>query len=425
MKTKVLWFSNHVFSYESSEKIELNRNSGRGWVSALEYALRQYDEYELAIAFPDNSITSIQKEEYDNRVVYRIPFPESKIKRWKNRFLGKLEGEDIIQNHIKVVEDYQPDLIHIYGTENSFGKIINKVDAPIIMDLQGILSSIVLKWYSSISKFESFIYSSLFAIINIKTHYHDYKIKVKRGEREKDILSNAQYVTGRTHWDKNISKALAPNAHYMSCSRVIKDDYWNTDWSMPNNNELHLLSIMNEDFYKGLDVVVKTCQILEKNNIPYKWKIVGITPKSDYVKIVYRKIGVKPNQLNIEFCGKKSSKEIANLLTETNFFIHPSYIENSPNSVCEAMVAGAPVIATQVGGVGSFIKHDVSGWMFQEGDYTMLAGLLGYLNVQKDHVLKVCYEGKTVARKRHNLEKILNDTISNYQYVLQKERKNQ
>ena len=289
MKTKVLWFSNHAFSYESSETIELKRNSGRGWVAALEFALRKHPDFELAIAFPDNSITSIKKEEFKNRVVYRIPFPKSKIRRWKNRFLGKLEGKDIIDKYIEVVSDYKPDLIHIYGTENSFGMIADKVETPIIFDLQGILSSIVQKWYSSISKYESFIHSSLFSILNIKTHYHDYTIKVKRGEREKQILSNAKYITGRTHWDKNIAKALAPEALYMSCSRVIKEDYWNTNWEMPSGPDLKFLSIMNEDFYKGLDVVANTCKILKQNNINFKWQIVGINEKSDYVKIVSKK----------------------------------------------------------------------------------------------------------------------------------------
>ncbi len=422
MKAKILWFTNHVVSFDIENKDELKRNSGRGWVAALEHALRDYTEFELAIAFPDNSISSIQKLEYENRVIYKIPFPDSKLSRWKNRLLGKLEGDDIIQKHLDVVKDYNPDLIHIYGTENSFGEIINKIDTPVILDLQGILSSIVLKWYSSISKFESFIYSSLFAMINIKTHYHDFKIKVKRGEREKKILSTAKYITGRTHWDKNIAKTLAPHAHYMKCNRVIKDDYWRVNWIYPENQEIELLSIMNEDFYKGLDVVYKTASLLKKNGIKFNWKIVGINQKSDYVKIVTKKVGIRPELLNIEFSGKKNSGEIAGLLCNTNFFIHASYIENSPNSVCEAMVCGTPVIATQVGGVASFIKENESGWMIQEGDYTMLAGLIANLIENKNKVIDVAKEGQKQARIRHNKDEILNHTINNYRYVLEKEK---
>ncbi len=414
---KILWFSNHVISIEKSANNEL-KNHGRGWVGELEYGLRDYNDLEIAVATPDNTIKTLQKTTFENRTLYRIPFPASKFNRWKMRFLGKLEGPEFVNKYLEVVNDYQPDLIHIYGTENSFGEIITKVNIPVIVDLQGILSLIVNKWYSSISKFESFIYSSFFSMINIKTHYHDYKVKVKRGEREKRFLKTAKFVVGRTHWDKAVARVMAPNAVYMNCSRVIKADYWNTDWKMPEGHSVSLLSIMNEDFYKGLDVVYKACDILVKHGLKFTWKIAGIKASSDYVKIVEKKTGLKAKKLNIDFLGKMSSANISELMKDSNFFVHTSYIENSPNSVCEAMVCGVPSIATNVGGVSSFITNGVSGWTIQEGDYTMLAGLIVSLSENKELVEKVSTEGKNRARKRHNVKDIIEETIENYNAVL-------
>lgn len=61
-KTKVLWFSNHKISVEHSKDLELKKNSGRGWVAALEMLLRDFSSYEIAIAFPDNTVTEMKKK---------------------------------------------------------------------------------------------------------------------------------------------------------------------------------------------------------------------------------------------------------------------------------------------------------------------------------------------------------------------------
>ena len=118
------------------------------------------------------------------------------------------------------------------------------------------------------------------------------------------------------------------------------------------------------------------------------------------LKLFQKKTKAVLSDLNINFLGKKSSPDIAELLLGSNFFIHASYIENSPNSVCEAMISGTPVIAGQVGGVGSLIKHDETGWMFQEGDFTMLAGMISNLKDDKERVLMVAENGKKNRKKK-------------------------
>ena len=45
---------------------------------------------------------------------------------------------------------------------------------------------------------------------------------------------------------------------------------------------------------------------------------------------------VKSN--NITLRGIVSAEELANSLSEATVYVHPSYIDNSPNSICEAQV---------------------------------------------------------------------------------------
>ena len=417
MKAKILWFSSHTISIEKDSSNELKKNFGRGWVGMLESNLRDYKDYEIAIAFPNKNIDKIRKSVFGNRVFYEIPFPNSKLKRWYQRFRGKLEGKEFLSKYMEIIQEYDPDLIHIFGTENSFSQIIYHTKKPVLVDIQGLLTHVTFKWFSHISKWDTIKYSSIFHIINLNTHIHQYKIKIKRAKREQDLLRNVKLVSGRTTWDKMVTTVMAPNASYYHCSRVIKDAFWSHSWKKPENAHKSILTVMNPDFYKGLDVVFQTCEKLTEYGLDFTWNVVGVSEKIDYVKIISKKLKLKPNKINVRFLGKTTSEDIAKMLTEVDFYVHPSYMENSPNSVAEAMIVGTPTIASVTGGVPDYIDHKKTGWIFQEGDYYMVAGLILNL-LNDDNVIKIAEEGRKVARIRHNPETIAHDAISNYNNIL-------
>ena len=43
-------------------------------------------------------------------------------------------------------------------------------------------------------------------------------------------------------------------------------------------------------------------------------------------------------------------------------------MDNSPNSLCEAMAVGMPVIASNIGGIPSLIDDEVNGLLFKVND---------------------------------------------------------
>ena len=50
--------------------------------------------------------------------------------------------------------------------------------------------------------------------------------------------------------------------------------------------------------------------------------------------------------------------------------IHPTRADNSPNAVKEAVVAGVPVIASDIGGIPDYVFPGQNGFLFPPGDAT-------------------------------------------------------
>ena len=70
----------------------------------------------------------------------------------------------------------------------------------------------------------------------------------------------------------------------------------------------------------------------------------------------------------VRFTGYLSQAEIAELLGTASMLVLPSFAEGVPVVLMEAMAAGKPVVATQVGGVAELVRDGASGRIVPPGD---------------------------------------------------------
>jgi glycosyltransferase involved in cell wall biosynthesis len=66
----------------------------------------------------------------------------------------------------------------------------------------------------------------------------------------------------------------------------------------------------------------------------------------------------------------------ASLLARAHVFVLPSHVEGLPLSVLEAMAAGVPVIATDIGGTREAVEHEKTGLLVAPGDARALAAAI-------------------------------------------------
>lgn len=79
----------------------------------------------------------------------------------------------------------------------------------------------------------------------------------------------------------------------------------------------------------------------------------------------------------ITFFGPRS--DVTELLSKTGIFVLSSRFEGLPLSILEAMRAGLPVVASDVGGVCELVSDNITGFLFRSGDSITLRSQLSKL----------------------------------------------
>ena len=67
------------------------------------------------------------------------------------------------------------------------------------------------------------------------------------------------------------------------------------------------------------------------------------------------------NEVNANFLGNMPNHELPEIINQHELFILPSFYENMPKTLLEAMACGLPVIGTDVKGINEVIEHRKNG----------------------------------------------------------------
>lgn len=89
----------------------------------------------------------------------------------------------------------------------------------------------------------------------------------------------------------------------------------------------------------------------------------------------------------VDFVGRVERDAMAELLRASTLAINPSRVDNTPNSVLEALACGVPVVSTDVGGVPFIVEDGVTALLVPPRDPPAMAAAL--LRLLDDQALAV------------------------------------
>lgn len=402
---RVLWFTNTSSNYAVGE----NPYNGGGWISSLETELTKNKEITLGIAFRlDGQPGKIVK---DNVCYYPIENPFS------GSFFGRIRGfltanrrqqVFFLDRYEKVIADFRPDIIHVFGTEQDFGLIAEHVNIPIIIQMQGILNPYLNAFLPPGIPLSRYLFTGGHPL-HIAGRMKGYVTLKSNARREIGIFENNRHFIGRTEWDRSVVSIFNPYASYDFCSEILREVFYtNEERELPPT--LVITTTISGSIYKGYDVVLKCAQVLKSClRQDFEWRVYGNVDKR-----IERMVGISADNVNVKLLGVASPESIKTSIMQSTLFVHPSYIDNSPNSVCEAQILGCTVIGQFVGGLDTLIRHGETGILVSPNDPYRMAYFIKYLWDNPSINEAIGRRAAEEARLRHDKDKIVCDTIYLY-----------
>lgn len=416
LEMKILWFSVTPLSLDPRENTGAD---GKGWISSLLQIALDIEGLELVVAYGNYSP---EKKEEEKRG--RLKIVPINICRYTKRQIIKdmmtyQEVDDyVLSESLKIVEENKPDLIHVFGSEWSFGLLSNRVNIPVVIHIQGLWSqirnSLLLPGQSTL--FDRLKPELLTHPLGFFARYQYYNLSLERHRREEEILRQSLFFMCRTRWDQSIVRFYNREARIFHVDEALRSDFLacRRRWTYRAKDKKIVIATIGACYsIKGPDVVLKTAKLIRDNtNYEVEWKWIGGTEKD--IREFEKLTKIKAKEVGLQMMGTLGAPEMIDELLLSDMYVHTSYSDNSPNAVCEAQYLGLPVIATSTGGVPSlFSEHYDRELLVPTNDPFYLASKILELREDSMKAETLSEENWIVAHERHDTAHIkqqLSDT---------------
>lgn len=306
-------------------------------------------------------------------------FPEPTMHRYQ---------ADLEQQFRDQVWAFQPDAIHIWGTEYGHTLAMLRVCQSLgllnkcAVSIQGLCSVYARHYAEGLpqSVYWSCTPRDLLRLDNIPGQQRKYAL---RGKMETEALSLTKHVIGRTPWDKACCAALAKDAQYHFCNETLREDFYTGSWQYDTCRKHRIFLSSLETPIKGFHYLLEAMPVILKKYpdatvaVPgasfFPADAKGAMKQQSYHRYLCRLARSMGLEGKIDFLGRLSPEDMKREYLQSNVFLLPSTVENSPNSLGEAMLLGVPCVAADVGGVSTMLKDQQEGLLYPSTEPFLLA----------------------------------------------------
>ena len=119
---------------------------------------------------------------------------------------------------------------------------------------------------------------------------------------------------------------------------------------------------------------------------------------------------------HVTFLGQ--CDEVPKLLAQADVFVFPSLYEGLPGAIIEAMLAGCPIVASNIPQVAELIKDGETGLLVPPEDPRALAAAVERLAGNRELAERMGAAARDVARRRYDIRRIVQQTEQFYRDIL-------
>ena len=196
--------------------------------------------------------------------------------------------------------------------------------------------------------------------------------------------------------------------HNIASNQVEKNTVLFMGW-MEKRKGLHIL----------LDAMARV--ISEVPSVKFYLVVKKVKWEKDYEKLIISKMAGIPKHNYILITGQLNRNEIKELLNKATIVIVPEQWENmSPLIIIEAMSAGKPIVASNLGGIPELIEDGISGLLAHYNTPSDFADKVIYLLRNPEKSKELGLTARTRIALMSNKEKIAQEYLSIYKQLIDK-----
>ncbi len=381
-----------------------------GCLNRIIESKKEDEKITLGVCFPAEGEISSSSEVIDGITYYGFKEDLSRPEVY--------DGSVELRFHT-ILDDFKPDVLHIFGTE--FPHCLAMIRAfgnsdRVLLGIQGVCSVIADKYMAGIPEEvqRSATFRDRIKEDSLLQQQEKYRA---RAEHERESIMLSGNIAGRTSFDRSEALSVNPGARYFDINETMRPCFYMGKWS-DKRCVSHSIFLSQGDYpLKGFHFMLQAMPaILEKypdahlyvagNNIIGKGqsKYPYFMRASSYGKYIKGLISKNKLKKKVTMLGMLDDVGMKEQMLKSNVFVCPSVIENSPNSLGEAMLLGLPVVASRTGGIPDMVTERKDGVLFEVGNVEELAGSI--LQLWDEPVIAAVYGDNASAHARitHNAD---------------------
>lgn len=409
---KVLWFEISVPSnYQSTGNVL------GGWQDSLERIVKNDKNIELYIAF--EAPVGSEKKVIDGVTYIPLCTHYNWFEKQMSYYSWSINEDKLMPLCLAAVEEVKPDIIHVFGNEWPFGLIAEHTSIPVTLHIQGSITPYNNALYPPQYSFRDFTKA---AGLNLIKQYHLWQNRIKARTRlamEKRVWKSVRHYMGRTSWDLALCNTIGIRSSYHHVDEALRDMFIGSEhlWHPKEDKVIRLFTVGIHNYWKGPDMLLKTAAVLTEMGMEFEWRVAGQMHYS-IKEITEKKEKLSFDDYNIKFLGYVGPEELIEQLTQSTMYVHTAYIENSPNSICEAQVLGVPVVSTYVGGIDTLVRNHIDGVLVPANDPWRMADAIVALAQDRERMMEYSRNTRQHALERHDKNTILNQLLTCYKELI-------
>ena len=328
------------------------------------------------------------------------------------------------QQFEEILRREQPDVVHVWGTEYPFTLAITNACEQtgmldrMVVSIQGLCS--VYAWHFAAGLPQKVVRGATFRdFLRRDNIYRQREKYVIRGAFETAALQKTKHVIGRTDWDRTCVRQINPDAVYHFCNETLRDTFYKGKWDV-NTCTRHTIFVSQGNYpVKGLHKALAALVFLRKEFPDARLVTTGEDPRggspqkrlrrSSYARYLGKIIRAWGLDGSVEFTGMLSAEQMKERYLDAHVALTPSSVENSSNSIGEAMLLGVPVVASYVGGTPNMLDHGAEGFLYPFDAPYMMAEYIRDIFSDDALAKKLGDNGRIRAQKRHDAEHNLSE----------------